>query len=125
MFIEIWHYLNLFIDGNLEKSLIGYLIFALVSTFLGLMIIIVDYCYYCLKRKSLLALEYKNSKKFPLMLVTYVIGAGFVGFFGVIGAILNFHVMGAMAAGVGWPTIFPRIIASVEAGVVEQKEEEE
>ncbi len=121
MVMDIWHNLLLFIDGNLEKSSSGYLIFSLASAIFGLLIFLLDWCFYTLKNKSLLNLTYKNYNKIPVLLFAYVAGAGGVGFVGVIINILNFHVNGAISAGIGWPLILPRIFASLEAGVKEQQ----
>lgn len=116
--MDIWYNLLLFIDGNLERSSNGYLIFSLASAILGCLVFLLDWSFYTLTNKSLLNLTYNH--KIPFLLLAYVIGAGGVGFIAVIMNILNFHVMGAVGAGVGWPIILPRIFSSFEAKVVEQ-----
>ncbi|VVB85175.1 Uncharacterised protein [uncultured archaeon] len=117
--MDVLNNLLIFIDGNLERSSNGYLIFSLASAIFGLLVFLLDWSFYIIKNKSLLNLTYDY--KVPFLLVAYVIGAGGVGFIGVIINILNFHVMGAIGAGVGWPIILPRIFSSVEAKVDEQK----
>lgn len=131
--MELWRYLDLFVMGELEPSLIGYLIFGLISAFFGLLTIFLDwaFCMITKKEKSLIGITYKYPSRFPLLLGAYVVGAGIVGLLGSIMSILNFHLLGAVSAGVGWLAIAPQIVASRETGeeeVVgeeEEKEEEE
>jgi len=47
-----WQDLNLFVMGNLEKSLTGYLIFGLVAAFFGFMAIILDFANHIITDKS-------------------------------------------------------------------------
>ena len=125
--MELWRYLDLFVMGELEPSLIGYLIFGLISAFFGLLTIFLDwaFCMITKKEKSLIGITYKHPSRFPLLLGAYVVGAGIVGLLGSIMSILNFHLLGAVSAGVGWLAIVPQIVASREAGEEEEKEEEE
>lgn len=116
--------LILFINGNLEKSSSGFLTFSLASAIIGLIIVMIDWSIFTTKKKSYLNLTY-DKNKIPALLFAWVIGAGGVGFIGLITNILNFHIMGAVGAGAGWPVLFPRILASVEANVEEQKKKEE
>lgn len=124
MMMDIGHDLILFIDSNLEKSPSGYLIFSLASAIFALLFILIDWAYFEIENKSFLHLTYHKSK-IPVLLIAYVIGAGGVGFIGVIINILNFHILAAVGAGGGWPFIFPRIIASLEGNPVEQRTKEE
>ena len=120
--MDIWHDLALFIDGDLEESLSGYLIFSIASAIFGLIIILVDWSYYTIKRKSLVddTLKYYPNK-IPYILLAYVIGAGGVGFISVILNILNFHIHGAVSAGIAWPFILSKIFAAAEGSVEEEK----
>lgn len=126
--MELWRYLDLFVMGELEPSLIGYLIFGLISAFFGLLTIFLDWAFCMMtkeKKSSFTGISYKHFSSVPLFLVAYVVGAGIVGLLCSIMSILNFHLLGAVSAGVGWLAIVPQIVASREAGEEEEKEEEE
>ncbi len=118
--MDIWNDLIRFIGGTLEKTPEGYLIFFIASAIFGLMFFIADFCLYTINEKSLLKLTYKYHKKIPVFLIAYVIGSGVVGFLGVIINAINFHIMGAVSAGVGWPFILSKIVTAAEAGEKEQ-----
>ncbi len=124
--MEIWHDLLLFIGGNLEKSPDGYLIFLIASAIFGCFAFIVSLCLLVIKNKSNLSLSKKDILMGPLLLMAYTIGAAIVGLIGLIVNILNFHAMGAVSAGFGWPYILNKIYAMIkEPEQPEQKEEEE
>lgn len=123
--MDISQNLFLFMNGNLQKSFSGYLIFALASIIFGFVIFLVDYSFYMLKKKSLLEIDYMDIKKTPFQLIAFCIGAGGVGFIGVVINLLNFHIVGAAGAGISWPLIFRKILGSLETNGEEQKIKEE
>ncbi len=123
--MDIFQDLFLFMDGNLQKSSSGYLIFSLASIIFGFVIFLVDCSFYMLKNKSLLEIDYMDIKKIPFQLIAFCIGAGGVGFIGVVFNLLNFHIVGAAAAGISWPFIFRKILGLLETNVEEQKIKEE
>lgn len=113
---------EIFITGTiLEKSISSYLIFVLACMAFGLLMIFLDWAFVKMNQTSLLNLNYKNPKKIPGFVFAYVFGAGGVGFIGAIFNFLNFNINGAIAAGLGWPFILPRLF---QAAGGKAKEEE-
>jgi hypothetical protein len=115
--------LNNFIIGTtIERTLPHFLIFVLACMIISLIVIIVDYAYDTLSGKTVLNLNYKNKDKIKGLVGAYVSGAGGVGFLGLILNFLNLNIMGAAAAGISWPLIFPRlVIAAVKKVNIEEE----
>ncbi len=123
--MDFWQDFNLFVMGNLEKSLNGYLIFGIVAAISGLMAIGLDMinCYIFTK-KSFLKLSY-DKKNIIILFLAYGVCAGIIGLLAAILNVLNYTVQNAVIAGFGWSNIIPRLMTSHQADEEEQKDEGE
>jgi hypothetical protein len=92
-----------------------HMIFATSAAVVGLVIVILDCLYFVIKKKSLLLLNYKGVGRSVFVIVFWSFAAGLVGLIGGVISILQENLQACFAVGIGWPVIFPRIIASGES----------
>jgi hypothetical protein len=101
------------------------LIFAISSSIMGLVVVILDVLAFYVAGRSYLKLRHG----FPLtllLILVWGIGAGLGGLLGGAFGIFQLNRIASVVAGVGWPLILPRVIKNVsEKGESLQDEEEE
>ena len=117
--MEIWQDLILLFGENLESSIT----FSFASIIIAVILIVADWCRYKIQpKKSFLGLKYEKPNMNQL---AYVLGAGIVGFLGLLMDILNYNIQTVLSVGLGWPYILIQIVKSNESEVPDQKTSEE
>ena len=106
-----------------KTHIVDSIAFSIACIFIALILIAGDWCIYTIRqKKSFLGLEYEKLNKNQF---AYVLGAGIVGFLGILANILNNNIQTILSVGVGWPYILIQIVKSHESEIPEQKTSEE
>ncbi len=115
--IEVGQFL--FGKGDVIPSAYPVVPFALAAALIGMLAVVGDYLLYTLTSNSVLKLTYQG-KNFLLFLVVWGAGAGIVALLGAWIDILKISKIACVSAGLAWPILLPRIVASAS-----RREEEE
>ena len=81
------------------------------SMVIGFLVVTLDFLIFRQYGKSFLKLRY-DSDKIYILFLTWGIGAGIGGFIGGLSGILTLTPQGSLAAGISWPAVLPRLLAS-------------
>ena len=97
-----------------EGQFFSLLIFSVSAALLGVTVVVFDFLASFVNIKSFLKLTHKPTM-LPLFILVWGLGAGFAGFLGVSLDILQMNRHTAIIAGIAWPLLMPRIVASARA----------
>ena len=125
--MSFWHALWELMLGNAGRvsdtyAGSGILVFAAGSALMGLIAVTLDWIVFSVRSRSFFGLTYgKNAGTTLRLMCFWGIGAGFGGFLGSAGSIVQLTRAACIGVGVGWPLILPRLIDSF----TRDKEEEQ
>ena len=109
------------LPGNAEFKPLS---FAIASSGMGLVIVLLDVVAFLTLRRSYLKLAHGFPKSIRLAIL-WGVGAGLGGFLGAGFEVLQLNRLACVTVGVSWPLILPRVIKSAGEDELQQKEIEE
>ena len=126
--MEFWNGLRelLFSQGGSLTSHkdILYGIFAVGSSIMGMLVVLLDIMLFYATKRSALNLTHKGLNS-VLFILLWGLGAGLGSFLGAAAGILQINRAACLSAGIGWPFILPRLIEGSSVGALEDEQEEE
>ena len=104
--------MELALTGEPESQKYTGIVFALASSFYGLLIVMLDFCTSkAAQKNSFLKLSYSGFKGLG-MLALWGVGAGLAGLLGTGAGIFEISRTACIFVGAGWPVVLPRLLAS-------------
>jgi hypothetical protein len=90
------------------------LVFAVASTAMAFLVVLLDRVIFSVRGRSLFNLSYGNTLSATLrLLLLWSVGAGLGGLLGSAANIVQMTRYACITVGVGWPLILPRLIESI------------
>ena len=120
--MEIFQYaLDLALGAHQYSKNYSSAVFALASSFYGIIIVMLDFCTSKVTdRDSLLKVTYRGFGTIR-MLILWGFGSGLAGLVGSGFGIFEISQTACIAVGAGWPIILPRVLASSNQGLSKEK----
>ncbi len=98
------------------------LVFTAGSALMGVVAVLLDSVVFLVRRHSFFSLTYSRPLNAVRLICLWGVGAGFGGFLGSAGSIVQFTRAACIGVGVGWPLILPRLIDSFTREQQEDKQ---
>lgn len=108
-------------DGQIPAGTeLTLLVFAAGASFMGVVVVVLDWMSHQVRGHSFLRLSYGGAKTLR-MLAFWGLGAGVGGFVGAAANVFEVQRVACLTAGISWPLVLPRVVAASEEDEQEEQ----